>query len=1606
MPHKRIKQAKQYLPANMSEEFSEFFDRFFANASVDDLDAMGPVAVAKVACDHWDYMKERTPEAPVVKVYTKEPAPGDTVLPRTAIDIVNDDMAFLIDSVAAEISRYNRLIDVLIHPVIYFSKKDKKKTPVLADKGDTDSFGESHIHIELHTAMPAATARKLERDLLLVLRDVRLATRDWLLMRDRLLDCQDHIRMLPERYDAEEKEEFLQFLEYLHQDNFTLLGYCEYNYREQAGKPVAQKVKESGLGLLGDGIEPPAITRPDLGMADDLQKTRRKLPPLFISKLNKKSTVHRSVPFDAIAVKKYDKNGKATGECLFVGLFTSVTYSRSIEDIPFLRLKARRAMEMSGFKERSHNYKALRHILEKYPRDELFQIDIYDLLDKTISILRLQERHRIALYMRDDPFGRYVSCLIYIPRDRYDTGLRLKIQNILEQELDGTCSSFDTSIDDSPLARVVCTILIPPDRPCRYDAAQIEILLQEAGQTWDEKLADTLHRMRFDDSVILPMIQKYGTAFPESYCNRYEGKNAVYDIDKIEDVLSSGVMAIDLFQTYECDQACMRLKLYHPDRPVTLSAILPMLENMGMRVLSEIPFEIKPNGGHKIVWIHDFQVDLGEKYNDVDMDEVKHVFEEALGHVWYGEMENDGLNRMILRAGLNWREITILRAYVRYLRQTGYAFGARFIEVALSNHAGISKRIVEFFDLLHNPARQDSKSQNHVPACRRAIEKDMETVPSLDEDRILRSITAIVEATLRTNFYQKDKHGNDKSYLSLKFDSRKIADLPEPKPFREIFVYAPYVEGVHLRGDRIARGGLRWSDRHGDFRTEVLGLMKAQQVKNSLIIPMGAKGGFVVKRPPAGEGKEAFIANGIACYKDFIRGLLDITDNRKGNRIVPPKDVVRRDGDDPYLVVAADKGTATFSDIANGLSEEYGFWLGDAFASGGSAGYDHKKMGITARGAWESVKRHFRELGHDIQSEDFDVTGVGDMGGDVFGNGMLLSRHIRLVGAFNHLHIFCDPDPDPAVSFKERERLFKGVKGWDEYNTKKLSKGGRVFSRSDKSLTLTPEIRKRFNIREKTVSPPVLIRAMLKAQTDLLWFGGIGTYVKATEESNGDVGDKANDSLRVNAAELRARVIGEGANLAITQLGRIEFANRGHRINADFIDNSGGVDSSDHEVNIKILLTDVMERKQYGMTLAKRNKLLESMTEEVAALVLQNNYQQTQAISLMELDAPENLSSHDKFIQDLEKYQGLDRALEGLPDEDVIQKRRGAGKGLNRPELATVQAYAKIILTQDLLDTNIPDQPELQDKLVNYFPSKLRGKYKDEIAGHRLRREIIATKLAVNIINRMGPVFVRRNIVKTGMDCADVVRAFMVVQDIFGLGDLWDRVEALDNKVPAAVQLKALREIGHMIEREVYWMLTRPGVRPDITGDLALLKKGVAQLYRNIENVVTDDHAKRIKKRTASYVKDGIPEDLAAHLALIPVMSVAFDIVRMGKDYKKDITLAAQIYFTLGSRFHFDWLRAQARAMNTDDRWSSEAIGGLIEQFDSCQAGLTVRILNDLSAGALKKSDDVVALWLEDHRNLLEKIEDLIADMRRRTMVDLSMLVIAEQRLRSFYDNR
>lgn len=1601
------KQAHKALPANASPTLKKFLDGFLKSIPDEDKNMVHPAILAEAAQHHLKLSKDRIPGEPRVDIYTPVIEDEEWGTGRTVIDVVNDDMPFLVDSVAAEITQNYKLIHLILHPMLHISRSTKGKFKDIVEKAGKDTVVQSHIHIELQGTLSKAVAKKLEKDLYRVLSDTYYATRDWQAMRQKMRDCKKALNNAPTpKYKKDEIDEYLQFLDYLHDDNFTLLGFREYKFREEKGKVISKTIKGSSLGLLHDDIKPVYISENKDGLPQDLQKMRRNLPPLHISKVNKRSTVHRPVPLDAIAVKQFDKKGNVIGECLFIGLLTSVTYSRSIKDVPLLSRKTAEVLKRSGFKPGSHDHKGLSHVLEKYPRDELFQTPNKTLLKTCISIMHLQERQRIALYTRPDPFGRYVSCLVYVPRDRYDTRLRMTIQDILEQEFHGTTGDFYTNLDDSPLARVMFIIYISQENPPEYSVKKIERKLQKAGRLWSERLGDELIKALDNEEKATSFAQKYAEAFPTSYQETYLPKQATFDISKIEEVLDNQKLTLDLYKDKSCDSDQIRLKVFHSNRPMTLSAALPVLENMGLKVISERPFKVRPDDEEQTVWIHDFLMRQDKSIPTIRIKKVKSKFEEAMRKIWYGSVEDDSLNQLVLSAHMNWREIRILRAYVRYMRQMGYPFGTRYIEQALNNNPKIAGHLISLFLALFDPEKQ-AKADIQAAACMVEIDHALENVDSLDEDRILRSIANLIDATLRTNYFQKGEEKDYKTWLSLKLDSSKIKDLPKPVPYREIFVYSPRVEGVHLRGDVIARGGLRWSDRHEDFRTEILGLMKAQQVKNSVIVPMGAKGGFVVKHPPTEGGREAFMKEGIECYKTFIRGLLDITDNRKGKKIIKPKNVVCRDGDDPYLVVAADKGTATFSDIANGLSENYGHWLGDAFASGGSAGYDHKKMGITARGAWESVKRHFRELNHDTQKKEFDVVGIGDMGGDVFGNGMLLSKHICLIGAFNHMHIFCDPDPDPQTSFTERRRLFRAVKGWGDYDKKKLSKGGRIYNRGDKSLKLTPEIRKRFGIEEETVAPGELMKAMLRARTDLLWFGGIGTYIKASHESNADAGDKGNDAIRIDATEVRARVIGEGANLAITHPARIEFSRHGGKINADFIDNSGGVDSSDHEVNLKILTADIMNGGKHKMGIKARNSLLEDMTDEIAALVLRNNYQQAQAISLMELQTVKNLPAHARFIRDLERNHGIDRQIEGLPDEEEIERRAQAGKGLTRPELAVLMSYSKILFSKDLLDSDIPDTDVMQDYwLVDYFPERMRSKYNAEILNHMLRREIVATTMSTSLVNRMGPTFVKGLMDKTGASCASVARAYLVVRDAFGLRAFWDKIEALDNKVPAQVQLRAMKSTSRMMERETEWFLTRLGRKPDMDKDTKNFGKGIAELYQCIDKVVPKDLGLTIKQRTEAGINDGLSRELARQIALIPMMGAAFDIIRISMDRKTDLALTAKIYFELGEYFHIDWLRQQAKYMTAEDRWMAEALDGLLKELDNCQAGLTNHIIKETAKDLKSKkvgTASIVEYWVEQYCPQAKQLEPLFNEIRRSGSIDMAMLTIAEQRLRNLF---
>ena len=1006
-----------------------------------------------------------------------------------------------------------------------------------------------------------------------------------------------------------------------------------------------------------------------------------------------------------------------------------------------------------------------------------------------------------------------------------------------------------------------------PGKLSERDPGEIESRLVDATRSWADDLSPALIEHHGEERGNA-LSRRYAGAFPAAYRADWVARSAVADINRIENLPEEGLLSISLYRPLEAAQGTLRAKLFRAGSPLALSDMLPIFENMGVEVADERPYEVKPRPGPP-VWIYDF----GLTYDgELTADEVLKSFQDAFVRSWHGDVESDGYNRLVLAARLSWREIAVLRAIARYLRQAGTMFSDRYVEDALVAHPDVAGMLVELFFARFDPARADEREAKRLSE---RAEQLIDAVESLDRDRILRNFLGVVQAMLRTNFFQCDEAGSAKPHLSFKLDPASLPWLPRPRPRFEIFVYSPRVEGVHLRGGKAARGGIRWSDRREDFRTEVLGLMKAQMVKNAVIVPVGAKGGFVVKRPPA--DREALGEEVAGCFRTFIRGLLDLTDNISGGEIAPPQELVRYDEDDPYLVVAADRGTATFSDMANEVAAEYDFWLGDAFASGGSTGYDHKTMGITARGAWESVSRHFRELGHDVAEQDFTVVGIGDMSGDVFGNGMLLSRHIRLVGAFDHRHVFLDPDPDAERSFEERKRLFETPRtSWADYDESLISEGGGVFPRSAKSIRLSDQARRALDVNTQELAPHELIRALLRAPVDLLWNGGVGTYVKASGEVHAEAGDKANDHVRVDASELRCRVVGEGGNLGLTQRARVEYALEGGRVNTDAIDNSGGVDCSDHEVNIKILLDTAVD--EGDLTVKQRNTLLAEMTGAVADSVLRDNYEQSETLSLAEAQAPAMLDVHARLIRFLEQNRDLDRHLEALPDEEAIAERKQDHRGLARPELAVLLAFAKIDLYDELLDSDVPEDPYLSAELADYFPDPLPERFGRRMDDHRLRREIVATQVANNVLHGGGTTFTFRLHEESGARASDISRAYAVAREVFRMREQWGQIEALDNQVEAEVQLRMLLEGRRLIERGTRWLLRNRRRPLDIAATVEHFAPGAAILYQSVPSLLGSE-VDGTRKIARELERAGVPSDLAGRVASLGSMVAALDIV-------------------------------------------------------------------------------------------------------------------------------
>lgn len=1564
-----------------------FVQDYFRGVAEEDLAQYSPEQLATSALGHLRRGAVRKRSQALVRVFNPDRARDGWSSTHTVVEVIVDDMPFLVDSVTMVLTHAALTIHLMVHPVLIADRDAQGRLRSISahnEAGKRESWQQIQID-----RIDDAKARDLEAKICKTLDDVRAAVNDWSEMRQRAAALAQEIERTRLPVAKDDATEAAEFLRWMADNHFTFLGYREYRLKRGPSEDALIANTETGLGILrakrGRDPEP---TR----LRGELREHARAKELLTITKANALSTVHRAIHLDYVGIRTFDSAGRVVGERRFLGLFTSSVYNRSPSEIPLLRQKIERVIEHFGLDSASHDGKAVVHVLDTYPRDELFQASVADLIRIVRGVVNLYERQRVRVFLRRDGFGRFYSALIYVPRDRYNTQVRQKMENVIREELHATEIDSQVQLSESALARVHVIARVVRSHERRVDVEDLERRIAETVHTWEDKLREALiaSKGEFDGRALG---DRYSTLFPAAYEEDVAPEAAIADIDQLE-LLQKDADRIGIRLVAGRGDA-VHLRLFRTGSPIALSQALPVLENMGFLVLSERPYRIAKDE-QRAIWLQDFEMRPRDG-GAISADEIAPRFADAFTAVWSNRAENDGFNRLIVSAGLDWRQAMVLRAYCKHILQAGIAFSQSYMEQVFASNSSVATLLVSIFETQFDPSQRPKEREKTLAKLRRGLDRKLDAVKSLDEDRILRRFANLIDVTLRTNYFQKTSEGTPKAYLSFKIDPRRVDDMPQPRPAFEIFVYSPRVEGVHLRMGQVARGGLRWSDRREDFRTEVLGLMKAQNVKNTLIVPVGAKGGFVPKCLPVGATREDVQREGVECYRTFIRGLLDVTDNIVGGKVVQPPDVVRRDSDDAYLVVAADKGTATFSDIANGIAAEYGFWLGDAFASGGSAGYDHKKMGITARGAWECVKRHFRELGIDTQSQNFTAVGIGDMSGDVFGNGMLQSPHIKLVAAFNHQHIFVDPDPDPAASFAERRRLFALPRStWEDYNRKLLSKGGAIYSRSSKELRLSTQAREMLGLDSETITPIELIRCILRMPVDLLWNGGIGTYVKATQETHQQVGDRANDSLRVNGAELRCRVVGEGGNLGFTQRARIEYALNGGRINTDFVDNSGGVDCSDHEVNIKILLNNAPPR--FALTLSKRNRLLVDMTDEVAALVLRDNYLQSQALSIMEARAKSDLLEHAYTIRDLEVAGQLNRSLEFLPTAEEIDERHKTARGLTRPELAILLAYAKMALYSRLIESDVPEDPYLGHELERYFPPQIEKQCGSFLRSHRLRREIIATATTNSMVNRMGAAFARRAQEDTGANAATVVRAYAIAREAFAMRRTWSDIEKLDNRIQAATQYEMMYETTRLVRFCTYWLIHHHRDALNIDAQVRRLSGGLAELAEHLPQVLSGSDLQIFEQRREHYRSAKVPEPLSTRLASFIALRAAPDIVELAAQTRVRLPTVARVYFGLGTELALDWIRECIESLGVDGHWQAVARTTLRDNIYEMQRSLCLQALH----GAQRTVDASKALnaWIERNRRSLDHVKQTVTDMRALPTADFATLSVALQAVR------
>lgn len=1587
----------QHISEQALPQVALFAEQFFGIISLDELTQRRLSDLAGCTLSAWRLLERFDHAQPQVRVFNPDYERHGWQSTHTAVEVLHHDLPFLVDSVRTELNRRGYSIHTLQTTVLSVRRGSKGELLEILPKGTQgdDIQQESLMYLEIDRCANTAELTVLSKELEQVLGEVRVAVGDFEPMKAKVQDILTKLDNSQFAIDADEKSEIKSFLEWLVGNHFTFLGYEEFVVSDEADGGHIVYDKDSFLGLTK--LLRAGLTYDDLRIEDYAVNYLREPTLLSFAKAAHPSRVHRPAYPDYVSIREIDANGKVIKECRFMGLYTSSVYGESVRVIPYIRRKVEEIERRSGFQAKAHLGKELAQVLEVLPRDDLFQTPVDELFSTVMSIVQIQERNKIRVFLRKDPYGRFCYCLAYVPRDIYSTEVRQKIQQVLMDRLKATDCEFWTFFSESVLARVQLILRVDPKNRLDIDPLLLEKEVVQACRSWQDDYA-ALTIESFGEAHGTNVLADFPKGFPAGYRERFAAHSAVVDMQHLLSLNEKNPLVMSFYQPLGqvSGQRMLHCKLYHADTPLALSDVLPILENLGLRVLGEFPYRLRHNSGREF-WIHDFAFTAAEGL-ELDIQQLNDTLQDAFVHIVRGDAENDGFNRLVLTAGLPWRDVALLRAYARYMKQIRLGFDLGYIASTLNNHTDIARELTRLFKTRFYLARKlsgddlDDKQQR----LEQAIHSALDDVQVLNEDRILRRYLDLIKATLRTNFYQTDANGHNKSYFSFKFNPHLIPELPKPVPKFEIFVYSPRVEGVHLRFGNVARGGLRWSDREEDFRTEVLGLVKAQQVKNSVIVPVGAKGGFLPRRLPLGGSRDEIAAEGIACYRIFISGLLDITDNLKDGALVPPANVVRHDDDDPYLVVAADKGTATFSDIANGIAIDYGFWLGDAFASGGSAGYDHKKMGITAKGAWVGVQRHFRERGINVQEDNITVVGVGDMAGDVFGNGLLMSDKLQLVAAFNHLHIFIDPNPDPASSFAERQRLFDLPRSaWSDYDTSIMSEGGGIFSRSAKSIAISPQMQERFDIKADKLTPTELLNALLKAPVDLLWNGGIGTYVKASSESHADVGDKANDALRVNGNELRCKVVGEGGNLGMTQLGRVEFGLNGGGSNTDFIDNAGGVDCSDHEVNIKILLNEVVQAGD--MTDKQRNELLASMTDEVGGLVLGNNYKQTQALSLAARRALPRIAEYKRLMNDLEGRGKLDRAIEFLPAEDAINERIAEGHGLTRPELSVLISYSKIDLKEQLLGSLVPDDDYLTRDMETAFPPTLVSKFSAAMRRHRLKREIVSTQIANDLVNHMGITFVQRLKESTGMSPANVAGAYVIVRDIFHLPHWFRQIENLDYKVSADVQLELMDELMRLGRRATRWFLRARRNEQNAARDVAHFGPHLAALGLKLDELLSGEIRETWQTRYQAYVEAGVPELLARMVAGTTHLYTLLPIIEASDVTGQDPADVAKAYFAVGSALDITWYLQQISALPVENNWQALAREAFRDDVDWQQRAITISVLQQ-GNGTLDV-ETRLELWMEQHEGMIERWRAMLVEIRAASGTDYAMYAVANREL-------